>query len=80
MAPSKLDNCISLPISSLVGKILNAAFLLRRLTCTCISFQTMVDVIPADTDDIPSNVLEETWELPFTEDCTNMELVSLFET
>lgn len=34
----------------------------------------MVDVIPADSDDIPSNILEETWELPFTEDCTNMEL------
>ena len=35
----------------------------------------MVDVIPANTDEIPSQVLEETWELPFNDDCTNMELV-----
>lgn len=35
----------------------------------------MVDVIPADTDDIPSKILEETWELPFNEECEEIELV-----
>ena len=43
-----------------------------------LSFQTMVDVIPADSDDIPSNILNETWELPFTDDCSGMELVGSF--
>ncbi|KAL4230995.1 hypothetical protein ACF0H5_011368 [Mactra antiquata] len=36
--------------------------------------KTMVDVIPADTDDIPSKILEETWELPFNEEYEEIEL------
>ncbi|XP_045203913.2 uncharacterized protein LOC123556906 isoform X3 [Mercenaria mercenaria] len=36
--------------------------------------RTMVDVIPADTDDVPSKFLEETWELPFQEECDEMDL------
>ena len=38
----------------------------------------MVDVIPADTDDIPSKILDETWDLPFHEDCPGLELVCIF--
>ncbi|XP_052278192.1 ETS translocation variant 5-like isoform X3 [Dreissena polymorpha] len=36
----------------------------------------MVDVIPADSDDIPSNVLGETWNLPFQEDYDSVAMDS----
>jgi len=38
-------------------------------------FQTMVDVIPASNDDIPSKDLDETWDLPFNEEGVDISLV-----